>query len=744
MPSLINTPQLRRRWRAALALVAIAAAAVPIAAPAASAVTITSGWTAGPSLPSTFSPRWDFSYAYFPPKDQVVLFGGSPKNTGEGWRRDTWIFSGGTWKLGPAAPAALTARGGAAMAYMPDIGKLVMFGGANSSWPPLKQTWLYDGTKWSQGPTAPAALAGRTGAQMAYHPGIKKLVMFGGSGVKPYNDTWLFDGSSWSPGPATPAAMGPRTFFGMTYDQTSKKVVVAGGNGRPDTWLFDGTGWVAGPAMPAPKERFRMAYDPQLSGNLMCSGLGPASATPDCYVMKGNVWTHYVRPSRKVSWPEARVDGALLWHPVKQRMMVFSGVMDYDGGKQGYRDTWFLNGAPLSQVTATMTTSPAPAQAALPAPGQVIRNVPATGQVVAKDSQFWLGSTPVMFKGVNAAVGTREHEFQQFGLWGMNFVRLRFHWTELEEKPPTKNADGVTWTHHYDQAYMALIKQDVAWAAANGLYVMVDNHPCSSDQECFFGYPDWLYQAPYNSKGITYPKTSAGILSAQTHLWTDTRRQNFFIDMWKFVAGNLKGLPGVIGHEILSEPQPGDYDNSHATTQMMLNWQLKVAQAIRAADPPRVVAFTTRFGFGPGLPQADLSGWKTLGNVAFDLHDYFGARWGPGIDLDTSNAGYGEFMSVLFDHVLNGSGGPYIGTTQVHTQMVRNRMDSLKKWGIPIWIGEMGDLRDDPGVKTFFGTTLNAFNELGVSWAPTYQGVYGFADSDGQLEPWGQIVLDAL
>src|ERR671936_2372221 len=144
------------------------------------------GWSEGASLPGSFTPRWDFAYAYFPPTDKVVLFGGGPKVHDEGWKNDTWTYNGTSWSLGPVAPPGLTPRAGATMAYHPVIGKLVLFGGTGTSWPPLNETWLYNGTSWTKGPTAPAGLAGRTGASMAYHPGIGKLVLFGGSGETPF------------------------------------------------------------------------------------------------------------------------------------------------------------------------------------------------------------------------------------------------------------------------------------------------------------------------------------------------------------------------------------------------------------------------------------------------------------------------------------------------------------------------------------------------------------------------------
>src|SRR5262245_26310348 len=83
-----------------VALVAALVVVTPSAARRATAATPASGWSAAASLPLTFSPRWDFATAYFPPSDQVVLFGGSPRQpSGEPWRNDTWLFTTG-WKKG--------------------------------------------------------------------------------------------------------------------------------------------------------------------------------------------------------------------------------------------------------------------------------------------------------------------------------------------------------------------------------------------------------------------------------------------------------------------------------------------------------------------------------------------------------------------------------------------------------------------------------------------------------------------
>lgn len=308
-------------------------------------------------MPASFVPRWDAAVSFLPASGKVVLFGGSPNKPTETWQNDTWIHANGKWTKGPVAPAGLTPRGRPAMAYLPEIGKIVLFGGANGAWPPaLADTWLFDGTAWTLGPAAPAGLTPRAGAGMVYDPDIHKLVMVGGTGLGSYNDTWLFDGTAWTPGPPAPAGMLPRSSFGMAYDPSMRKVVVAGGSGATDVWYFDGSAWSAGPSIAAmgPRERVRMDFDPQLGGIVMVGGIGPGFVTSDMWLLRAGAWT---KVTLGTPWPPARLDGAVLWHPNTGALMVVGGVRDLGlDGSVGLADSWFFN--EVAPQVASVTLSP--------------------------------------------------------------------------------------------------------------------------------------------------------------------------------------------------------------------------------------------------------------------------------------------------------------------------------------------------------------------------------------------------
>jgi hypothetical protein len=370
----------------------------------------------------------------------------------------------------------------------------------------------------------------------------------------------------------------------------------------------------------------------------------------------------------------------------------------------------------------------------------------ATGQITAHNGKFWLGGQVIRLKGFNFT-GVTNADLQRTAGWGANVVRLRVHWSYLEQIKP--QLVGGVWQHTYDQTALSTILSDVSMASQNGQYTIIDNHPCTPDDTTCcppFSYPSWLYTAPYNSHGVTYTADEAGILQAQADYWTDPLRQQFQTAEEVYLAQQLVGKPGVLGYEIQNEPQPGNLPHTHDTTQMMLNVMLSTAKAVRAVDPTRVVLFSTRAGYGPGLQLADLSGWRSLagnpvGNVAFDLHDYFGARWGDGIVENPGNPDYGEGTSILFDNV-GGTAGPYIGTVYNHTRFIQQALTRLTD--IPIFIGEFGDDAADPGVYAYYGTVTSAITQIGVSWAGVYGGTLGVTYADDTLTPYAYIVINAM
>jgi uncharacterized protein (TIGR03437 family) len=229
--------------------------------------------------------------AYDAAHSQVVLFGGSFLN-------DTWVWDGSNWaqKLPQTSPPI---RDAYAMAYDAANGQVVLFGGSDTPHGiNLNDTWVWDGSNWTQKSpqTSPPARARHA---MAYDSAHGQVVLFGGFGraagtFNEINDTWVWDGSNWtqkSPETSPPA----RQYHAMAYDSAHGQVVLFGGMGAinfeylNDTWVWDGSNWTQQSPQTSPpvREQHAMAYDSAHDQTVLFGGFG---GLPTATII-GDTWT---------------------------------------------------------------------------------------------------------------------------------------------------------------------------------------------------------------------------------------------------------------------------------------------------------------------------------------------------------------------------------------------------------------------------------------------------------------------
>jgi N-acetylneuraminic acid mutarotase len=188
--------------------------------------------------------------AYDEESDRIILFGG--EQTSYVWLHDTWAYDYGTdmWtQMNPASsPTACVDPG---MAYDAESDRVILFGGAESDW--YDETWAYDYNTdaWAQMHPAVHPCM-RWGPVMAYDSESDRVILFGGltgDYYDPYDldDTWAYDYNTdtWTQmtPPSSPRA---RCFHAMAYDAESDRVILFGGEvwrggfGQlDDTWAYD-------------------------------------------------------------------------------------------------------------------------------------------------------------------------------------------------------------------------------------------------------------------------------------------------------------------------------------------------------------------------------------------------------------------------------------------------------------------------------------------------------------------------
>jgi N-acetylneuraminic acid mutarotase len=218
------------------------------------------------------------------------------------------------------------------------------------------QTWAYDPTTntWTDlhAAASPPALISPS---MAYDPGLRKIVLFGGSGshagVVFQNGTWAYDSAAntWTELKPAHAPTG-RSEAAMAYDQHSKRLILFGGMQYSDdrtkdwkllgdTWAYDAktNDWtnVRPVGAPSPRSGSAMAYDEALGKVILFGGVvtsGGVSNDTWAFDPGSEYWAKL-----KPAGPPPRRTGALLFYDRESHRTILFGGSD---AEKIYSDIW--------------------------------------------------------------------------------------------------------------------------------------------------------------------------------------------------------------------------------------------------------------------------------------------------------------------------------------------------------------------------------------------------------------------
>lgn len=293
----------------------------------------------GPTPPG----RYGQGMAYDAVHRVVVMFGGVGSS---GALADTWIWDGTIWT--DAHPTnAPSARLGMGMTFDRARGQVVLFGGTDLSANKFGDMWTWDGTNWTeQHPaTSPAA---RSSMAMTYDAAREQVVLFSGYSDRGLTDTWTWDGTTWTE--QHPTTRPPwRNDAGMTYHPDTKQVLMVGGRAvceelscvtRNDMWAWDGTAWsrLGPPQLPTPARCCMGMADDSTRAHVVLFG-GVTSnfgGLGDTWTYDGTTWTKR-RPSTS---PSTRAYTNMVFDQAIGEVVMFGGT----GTSYYLDDTWTWDG----------------------------------------------------------------------------------------------------------------------------------------------------------------------------------------------------------------------------------------------------------------------------------------------------------------------------------------------------------------------------------------------------------------
>lgn len=212
--------------------------------------------------------------AYDRDRKKMVIFGGNKLDIGQTPPRFD-VAPGFTWEstngnaFSVLASSGPTRRGGPAMGYDEKRKVTVLFGGrlCKEDAPFLcfsgapeevdfNDTWEWNGSTWTQVPTAGVLPVARMNAHLVWDPIREKLVLYSGfdAGNLDRNDMWEFDGTTWTQrnqnGDPTYGLPLGRRQAGFAFDRARGVFVLHGGSyiGNTlqklgDTWELAGNQW---------------------------------------------------------------------------------------------------------------------------------------------------------------------------------------------------------------------------------------------------------------------------------------------------------------------------------------------------------------------------------------------------------------------------------------------------------------------------------------------------------------------
>lgn len=223
----------------------------------------------------------------------------------------TWLWNGQIWSKVQSQNVP-SARNTTHLVYDATTECVLLFGGIGVDGTPLNDLWLWDGVRWmEQHPPARPSPVG--GAGIACHVVNQQVIVFGGitgfdgrNGSNRVgtlsNETWLWDGSTWTEQPtrgAPPARMGGQ----MVYDEARAQTLLFGGIGSTgylnDMWLWNGTAWsqLHPDILPPARARYQAIFHEQLQQVVLLGetieGSNQSQRSYQIWLWDGTSWSRY-------------------------------------------------------------------------------------------------------------------------------------------------------------------------------------------------------------------------------------------------------------------------------------------------------------------------------------------------------------------------------------------------------------------------------------------------------------------
>jgi endoglycosylceramidase len=265
--------------------------------------------------------------------------------------------------------------------------------------------------------------------------------------------------------------------------------------------------------------------------------------------------------------------------------------------------------------------------------------------------------------------------------WGIGVMRVPFSWNALE---PSPGQDDATFLARYD----ALL--DGAWA--RGIRTIVDFHQdVYAENFCGDGFPAWTLPdpkpAPHHDCPTWYTRYGTPEVSAAFDaFWAPgSPVRASFERMWERMATRHRDRPGVIGFEIINEPNEGSADPRVFEATTLTAFTSAMAARLHAVAPAALVFFDA-VGISSGTTT-----------TAMGRPDGDGLVFAPHYYQPTTLAAHGE------------------GNPDAVAEAVARWHAVGTGWNLPVLLGEFGSSHLVENAAEYIGAHFRALDTHGMS-----------------------------
>lgn len=294
----------------------------------------------------------------------IVAFGGAEADhTTATLYRDVYEWNGSAWSVRTTTTKP-PARRAAAMAYHPGRKTVILFGGRDNSSRTFSDMWEWNGTTWAEVPSGTAT--GFSGGLMAFDRKANELILLSAGTTRAWN------GTAWQ----ERATGGPAEATAIGWDNANARLVAQGysSTSGPMTWVWSGTSWDAlattGGTPGRPQAR-QLVFDEKSASLVMFSNTAtpsmgsfdePEEAT---FTLAGSAWTR--APNVVPTW---RTSPGVAFDELRGRLVMFGGARY----STELAETWEWDGERWYAIATATAPSPRnnPAMAWDPSRGAIV------------------------------------------------------------------------------------------------------------------------------------------------------------------------------------------------------------------------------------------------------------------------------------------------------------------------------------------------------------------------------------